>query len=42
MTGQTPASTTDARTRREPETPELEDQLAAAYSANHQTTSKES
>lgn len=42
MTAQTPATTTDARTRRDPETPELEDQLAAAYTANHPTIPKES
>lgn len=41
MTSQTPASTTDARTRRDPETPELEDQLLAAYIVNHPTAAKE-
>lgn len=35
----TPATTTDARTRRYPEAPELEDQLRAAYSRNHPTSS---
>lgn len=35
----TPATTTDARTRRYPEAPELEDQLRAAYARNHPASS---